>query len=377
MARKICEATEYPPPILATAAYSLAGTAHTFPTEPLDATSWAAVMAAARRNRLTGLLNAATSDGAFPATAPQRAEARAAHRRQLLRVLALERELVAVCGLLDAADVPTRVLKGSAVARLDYADPALRSFIDLDVLVRAEDIERAVAVLSAAGFRRTLAEPRPGFDRRFDKGMTLIPPAGYELDLHRTFVLGPWGVVMNPGDLWDEGQAVAVGGASLRALSRHNRFLHACYHAALGDWPLRLGSLRDIAEMLRGWADAAPVVGPVTARWGVEAVVAAAVSDTYRLLGLDAENELVRWANRYVPSRRHERWLALHTRSDKTFAAQALATLWVLPRWRDKAAYLRALALPDARYTADRHTSVLGRFGYAVREVHRGMRASA
>lgn len=27
--------------------------------------------------------------------------------------------------------------------------------------------------------------------------------------------------------------------------------MHACYHAALGDWPLRLASLRDMAEMLR------------------------------------------------------------------------------------------------------------------------------
>ena len=73
--------------------------------------------------------------------------------------------------------------------RVDYADPAVRSFMDLDVLIRAHDIGRAVEALAAAGFRRTLAEPRPGFDRRFDKGMTLIGPARYELDLHRTVKL--------------------------------------------------------------------------------------------------------------------------------------------------------------------------------------------
>ena len=376
MARRICEANEYPPPLQAVAGHAL-GTTHPFPAEPLDEPAWRAVMAAARANRLTGLLSAATADGAFPATASQTTEARIVHRRQLMRVLALERELIAVYELLDTAGVPTRVLKGSAVARLDYANPAVRSFIDLDLLVQARHVERAVEALSAAGFRRTLAEPRPGFDRRFDKGMTLIPATGYELDLHRTFVLGPWGVVMDADRLWDEGQTFTLGAASLRALSRPNRFLHACYHAALGNWPLRLGSLRDIAEMLRGWDDAAPVVCGLAAQWGVEAVVAAAVSDTYRLLGLGAETELVQWADRYVPSRRHEAWLALHTRTDKTFAAQAWATLWVLPRWRDKAAYIRALALPDAEYTAGRHASVLGRFGYAIREAHRGMKVSS
>jgi Uncharacterised nucleotidyltransferase len=348
-----------------------------FPIKPLDDASWAAVVTAARTHRVTGLLGTAVAAGAFPVTAAQKKAARAAYRTQLLRVLALERELLAVCDLLAAVDVPTRVLKGSAVARLDYADPAVRSFMDLDVLIRAHDLERAVAALSAAGFRRTLAEPRPGFDRRFDKGMTLIGPARYELDLHRTLVLGPWGVVLDPDRLWDEGQELPLGGASLRALSRPHRFVHACYHAALGNWPLRLGSLRDIAEMLRAWEGAAASVRPIAARWGVEAVVAAAVSDTYRLLGLDTRNDLAEWADNYVPSRRHEEWLGLHTRTDKTFSAQALATLRMLPRWRDRAAYVRALALPDARYTAGRHSSVLGRFGYAIREARRGMRISS
>jgi hypothetical protein len=372
----MCDATSYPPSLLAVAAYGLPGATRALPAEPLDDASWATLVAAARSHRVTGLVAAAVAAGAFPATAAQQKEARVAYRTQVLRVLALERELLTVRDLLGSADIPTRVLKGTAVARLDYADPAVRSFMDLDVLVRAQDIDRTVDTLATAGFQRTLAEPRPGFDRRFDKGTTLIPPAGYELDLHRTLVLGPWGVVIDPDGLWDEGQEFAVGGVSLRALSRPHRFLHACYHAALGDWPLRLGSLRDIAEMLRGWDDAAAVIRPVAARWGVEAVVAAAVSDTYRLLGLATGNDLVPWADRYVPSRRHEEWLGLHTRTDKTFAAQALATLRVLPRWRDRAAYVRALAFPDTRYTADRHSSALARFGYAIREVRRGSKPS-
>lgn len=377
MTRRICAASEYPRPLLAAAGHGLPGAPRAFPTAPLDAPSWDATLAGAERNRLTGLLSAAVADGAFPATAAQRAQARATHRRRLLRVLALEQELIGVRTLLGSADVPMRVLKGSAVAHLDYVDPAARSFIDLDVMIRPEDIERAVEILSRAGFRRTLAEPRPGFDRRFDKGMTLIAPAGYELDLHRTFVLGPWGVVLDPDRLWDDGQSFTLGSTTLRALSGPHRFLHACYHAALGDWPLRLGSLRDVAEMMRSRGDTAAEAVDVAARCGVEAVVAAAISDTYRLLDLDRDGEIVRWADRYEPSARHTRWLALHTRTDKTFTAQAVATLLILPRWRDKAAYLRALLHPDAPYTAGRHRSVPRRLSYALSEARRGTRASS
>jgi hypothetical protein len=180
---------------------------------------------------------------------------------------------------------------------------------------------------------------------------------------------------MKLDDLWDEGESFSIGGRSARALSLPNRLLHSCYHAALGDWPLRLGSLRDVAEQMRRLDGAYAVIRERAAEWDVEAVVAAAVADAHRLLGLTEEDELARWAGRYVASRRHEAWLGLHTRHEKTFAAQALLTLTVLARWRDRAAYLRALAMPDRQYTAGRHASAFGRFRYAIREARRGLRA--
>ena len=369
MSRKLCDETAYRAPLLAVAAHGLPGTTRTLPSEPLSEQDWTAVLEGAGKHRLTGLLNAAITGGALPATAEQARQVRAAHRTAQLRVLTLEHELVAIVDLLTRAGIDTRVLKGSALAHLDYPDPGLRSYHDIDILLRPDDIERAVAALSAAGFTRTLAEPRPGFDRRFDKGMTLRPSANYELDLHRTFVLGPWGRLVKIDELWDEGQELTVGGRSLQTLSWPNRFLHTCYHAALGNWPLRLGSLRDIAEMLR--TDDGQAVRRIARAWGVEAIVATAVSDTQRLLAIPGWP----WVDSFVPSRRDESWLGLHTRTDKTFAAQAVATLRVLP-WRDKPAYVRALVLPDSRYTADRHASAMSRFTYAVKEVRRGTRRS-
>ncbi|MQA14198.1 MAG: hypothetical protein GEV09_08505 [Pseudonocardiaceae bacterium] len=370
MARRLCDEDNYPPPLLAVAGFGLPGASRAFPREPVTDDSWTALLSAARTHRLAGLLRAAIDQGAMPATEAQAQQARAAHRSVMVRVLSLERELIAVVDLLAASGIETRALKGSAVAHLDYPQPALRSFIDLDILVRAVDIDDAVRVLVAAGFVRTLAEPRPGFDRRFDKGTTLRSPAGYELDLHRTFVLGPWGVLVDLDGIWDGGQEFTIGGRSIRALSQANRFLHACYHAALGDWPLRLASLRDVAETLRA-QDGEGLIR-LAAGWGVEAVMAAAVADTHRLLGIAPTGGVASWAERYDPSRREEAWLALHTHAGKTFAAQALATVPVIPRLRDKAAYLRALVLPDVRYTSGRHASALARFRFAIREVRRG-----
>ena len=204
MERRLCGEDEYPVPLLSIAGHGLPGARRSFPSGTLDDEAWSTLLAAAVENRVTGLLHIATGDEVLPATATQRQQARAAHRRMQLRVLGLEHHLADVVDVLEEGGVDARILKGSAVAHLDYANPAIRSFIDLDVLVRGADFDRSVELLTRAGFRRTLAEPRPGFDRRFDKGTTLVAPAGFELDLHRTFVLGPWGAAMDPDQLWDE-----------------------------------------------------------------------------------------------------------------------------------------------------------------------------
>lgn len=364
MSRRLCGEANYPAPLLAVAAHGLSST-RPFPRAPLNDEVWTALLAAARKHRLLGHLRAAVASSALPATDTQVTQIRAVHRALQLRVMSLEQQLVRVVDRLAEAGLETRVLKGSANAHLDYPDPSLRSFIDLDLLFRPSEFDHAVEVLVAAGFVRILAEPRPGFDRRFDKGTTLRTE-GFELDLHRTFVLGPWGVLVDIDALWATSSSFAVGGRLLKALSAPNRFLHACYHAALGDWPLRLGSLRDVAQLVpHASLDQAT-------SWGVQAVVAAAVDDSTRLLGLPVTGPVREWARDYVPSKREESWLALHTHEGKTFAAQAMATLPVLPSLRDKAAYLRALVLPDGDYTEGRHTSALSRFRFGVREALRG-----
>ncbi len=301
MERRLCGEDEYPVPLLSIAGHGLPGARRSFPSGTLDDEAWSTLLAAAVENRVTGLLHIATGDEVLPATATQRQQARAAHRRMQLRVLGLEHHLADVVDVLEEGGVDARILKGSAVAHLDYANPAIRSFIDLDVLVRGADFDRSVELLTRAGFRRTLAEPRPGFDRRFDKGTTLVAPAGFELDLHRTFVLGPWGAAMDPDQLWDEGEPVRIGARTFRALRRTHRFLHACYHAALGNWPLRLASLRDVAEQLRAGQDECEVL-EVASAWRAQALVAAAVADSRRLLGTSAADALTEWAARYRPT---------------------------------------------------------------------------
>jgi hypothetical protein len=330
------------------------------------------VLDSARNHRLLGLLCAAIENGSLPATGEQVQQARQLQLSAMAWTLRLEQELLAVMDLLTASSVNVRVLKGPAVAHLDYPDPALRSFIDLDVLVHSEQIDATIVTLTTAGFQRRHPQPRPGFDRRFGKGTTFLSPTGYELDLHRTFVQGSWGLMVDLNDLWDDGEEFEVAGRIFRALSRTARFMHACYHAALGDWPPRLSSLRDVAQMLLITGQDGRALQTIAARWRANAVLAAAVTDAWSLLGIAENTATSVWAQSYVPKRRDKVRLAVHRHDHKNSSAQDVSALSAIPGLRGKVAFVRAMVLPEGQYIEGRHSSAIARLRYGVLEARRG-----
>lgn len=74
------------------------------------------------------------------------------------RSLNLRFELDRILTLLDEAAIPAMLLKGAALVEAVYPHPGLRPMVDLDILIRREDLERAHATLaSALGYDLTLA----------------------------------------------------------------------------------------------------------------------------------------------------------------------------------------------------------------------------
>lgn len=311
------------------------------------------VAAAAARQRVTGFVLDAVSRDALGASSPSLARLEIAHRHATMRVLMLERVLLSVVDILGAGGIASRILKGPAVARTLYADPAVRTFLDIDLLVPARDLDAAVAVLTAAGLRRMLPELRPGFDRRFAKTVTFLHPSGCQVDLHRTLVVGPFGLLVDRRDLFADRRSLEVAGRQMHTLGRTAQFLNLCYHAALGDFPARLTPLRDVAEALRDPALDLDSALAIAEGWHGSAVVARAVGLAASLLDLPACSA-VRWARSYQPGGRERRLLACYTSPYRSNSRKYLATAATIPGLADKAAFLRALLLPSSDFVADR-----------------------
>ena len=338
--------------------------------EPLEDRAWRQLLRTVSAQRLHGLAARAAADGVLAVTEDQASELVELEAHAAASAVLLERALIDTASTLAAAGVPVRVLKGAAVAHLDYPDPALRLFGDIDVLMRSAHVERGIATLVDAGCTRAVAELASGFDRRFGKGATLRRPDGAEVDVHRILVSGSFGLRFESDTLFHSEESFQVGGVQLPALGRTHRFLHACYHAALGNPVPRLVPVRDVAQMARhpafDWGAALDEAG----RWRGEAVVARALDLCSGLLGVELDDGLVAWASSFEPSARDRRAIAACLSEDGRFARQAIGALPDVPGLRAKVAYARALAFPRTDHLAGRGRDR----GAHLREVVRRLR---
>ena len=353
----------------AAASAGLVGTLNVGPDQPVDDEAWDALVLLAGDQRSTGLLLDAIESGDWPATTGQHARLLERQTRLLGQSLLLERTLLQVSGDLDVRGVPHRVLKGAAVAHLDYAHAGQRSFGDIDLLVRSEDVERVAELIDG---RRTEPPARPGFDRRFGKSSTYVLPQGQEIDVHRTLVLGPFGLSVELSDLWGPGQEFTLAGRKLTALPTEARMMHAAYSCVLSDWPPRSHPRRDLAEMVLFGDYDATTVTDMARRWQAEAVLAVALTETWDYLGLADVTALSAWAARYHVTSRDERLLALYRQPDAPYAKLALHSLPRLDGWSARAVFTRSLALPDREFLRHRGASLPGYLWRGTRRALRG-----
>jgi hypothetical protein len=314
---------------------------------------WRPIGAALSSHHLTGIAVAAAADGRLLLNDDQRSDLLERHRGAMFAALTIERKLLQVTERLERAGIRPVVLKGPALAHSLYPDPSWRAFEDLDLLIQTRDWRRACDVLAEAGYIRGLPEPRAGFDERFGKAAVHWNGDGVALDLHRTLVLGPFGLCLRPDELFDHAVPFTVGGRKLLRLDDADRLIHACLHASLGTLPDQLWTIRDIAQCL-----AVPAVDWVrledrSRRWRVAAVVGHALRNAASLLELPLP-QAARLLLDYRAPRSERRALETFLTERRDRGGTALSTLRAIPGILGKAAYVRALLFPDRAFMVAR-----------------------
>jgi hypothetical protein len=331
---------------------------------------WPSLLTHITAERLSGIAWAAADAGVLALDDTQVEDLRALHLQDMTWTLALERALLDIA---RAAEEQCEIilLKGPALAHRFYPDPSWRAFSDIDLLVRTGEWRRACALLERRGFRRERPEPRPGFDERFGKAAVHVNDQGLNVDLHRTLVLGSFGMWMQPEALFDRTVPFDVAGVPLRRLDDTALLLHACVHAALGFKDPLLMPLRDVAQIATFGAVDWEELGAWAGRWKLSAVVAHAFAEVERLLGFETPDEIAAVRSARV-GRRERRAIDAYTTERRVRGGTARSSFWAVRGIRQKAGLLRAVLLPDqafleARTEAGARPSYFRRWAVPIR----------
>ena len=297
-----------------------------------------------RTDRISGLAAAAINAGTVQMSAAGGEGVAADWHEALKASVILEALLVRTAARFDELGARWAVTKGTAVAHLDFDDPGDRCFGDVDVVVHPGDWERVISML-AGGIEGRVATRR--FTAAFGKGET-VSIDGMELDLHRRFAVGRFGVRSQMVDCFEVLDSFVLAGRMLPALSPAMRLVHACFHATLGGGR-GLRALRDVAQIALVHHGAVDEAMSVAERWDVAAVVAEGIMAAWGGLRLDADHPVAVRARRVRVGRADRRALKVFATDDR-FRSQAMTAMGALP-WHARPRFVVSAAgmLVEAR----------------------------
>ena len=216
---------------------------------------WDGLWALARRHGLRPLLGRALEGAAADLPRAVFMDVWAGRERLARRHRALAEALLEVLGRLDAAGLPALPFKGPVLADELHGDVALREYADLDLLLPAERVLEAKAILGAAGLRPAFPLG-PGQERALLRSpaqyhLTVCDPArDLAVELHwRTDPDAPVEPADDPG-WWERLPRRPFLGGTVRALPPEDLLLVLAFHGSKHHWE-RLGLLVDLARLLR------------------------------------------------------------------------------------------------------------------------------
>jgi hypothetical protein len=222
------------------------------PATTLPSGTWDTILSLAQREGLSSTVYARVRAGAPGTAVPESATASLARRYDegAARTAKAYAELEPVLRALGAAGVRAMLLKGAALARFTYEDPALRPFTDLDLLVRADDVAAAGQAMRAAGYAAAGPEHPTGTYEHcyFAPSWQRLP-----VDIHWRYAEPFHAIELDYVDLFARASLVRIGHEAALLPSPEDLLVALSVHVVREVWESKpmLRYLCDVAETIR------------------------------------------------------------------------------------------------------------------------------
>ncbi|HEX2832684.1 MAG TPA: nucleotidyltransferase family protein [Thermoanaerobaculia bacterium] len=217
------------------------------------ALDWKALLALARRHSLFPMLYrqlAAVAPRAVPPESLDRLKE--LYQGNAARNLFLLGELERVFRSLAEAGILAMPYKGPALAIAGYGDLSLRRFVDLDIIVQRNDVERAIATLTHLGYRLdpTVTDAQLEFLIRTQHDLVFKRDEGRLIvELHWEIASPRFATELAAENLWRNATMQPIGASEMLTLAPEDMLLSLCVHGTKHLWE-RLAWVCDIAEWI-------------------------------------------------------------------------------------------------------------------------------
>jgi hypothetical protein len=215
--------------------------------QPLD---WDVLLNLSQLHGVEGLLAKRLKEIAFAGVpGPAREKLQARMRARNLFTLSMTAELFRIVDDFSQSQIQTALVKGPVISFLAYGDPAVRSYVDLDLILRDRDIQRATDRMRQLGFQFLL--PESAISAGKIPGEYLFRREGTQhiLELHTEHTFRYYPRTMRIEDLLSRSRAVTFDGRDIPALSLEDEFVLDCVHGAKHFWE-RLMWVADVAALV-------------------------------------------------------------------------------------------------------------------------------
>jgi len=199
---------------------------------PSSGKDWEPVFEAARRQGLSAPLyhRLKETGGLEKMPADLRKKAHSDYLRNAARNMRVYHELGKILRRCDEAGLPVIVLKGAHLAQTVYENIALRTFGDLDLLVRETDLGKIDGLLSRERYVRTEAslEATPAAHHFLYRHKTV----GLTIELHWRLFDSQFPANIGTEELFSRADEVVIAGQPAYVMESIDEVLYLCVHAA-------------------------------------------------------------------------------------------------------------------------------------------------
>jgi hypothetical protein len=171
------------------------------------------------------------------------------HRAQVFSTMRMAAELVRLLELFALKDIPALVVKGPVLAMQAYGDPAMRSYGDLDLLVRQRDIRRATESLQSIGYQAAVLMDAIDAGKIPGQYFFSKPETKLIVELHNDFTMRYFPRRLPIEDFFTRQIRVCLDGHDAPALSVEDELILICIHGAKHLWD-RLVWIADVAALV-------------------------------------------------------------------------------------------------------------------------------